>query len=83
MQERDGFWVEQGADRGNRQAQIVGGFIHHYRRVASACGNQTFIGVFTRRFYYRFAAGYHQQADTRKLEQALRGFDIRICHSNQ
>ena len=32
-----------------------------------------------RRFHYRFAAGHHQQADTRKLEQALRGFDIRIC----
>ncbi|CSF41902.1 Uncharacterised protein [Shigella sonnei] len=61
----------------------VGGFIHHYRRVASACGNQTFIGVFTRRFYYRFAAGHHQKADARKLEQTLRGFDIRICHSNQ
>ena len=48
-----------------------------------ACGNQTFIGVFARRFHYRFAAGHHQQADTRKLEQALRGFDIRICYGNQ
>ncbi|GDE67817.1 hypothetical protein HmCmsJML291_01220 [Escherichia coli] len=70
-------------DDGLSSTGEVGGFIHHYRRVASACGNQTFIGVFARRFHYRFAAGHHQQADTRKLEQALRGFDIRICYGNQ
>lgn len=61
--------IERSAfDDGLSSTGEVGGFIHHYRRVTGTCRNQAFIGVFARRFHYRFAAGHHQQADTRKLE---------------